>query len=229
MLLAAGRGERMRPLTDLMPKPLLEVGGRPLIEWQIMRLVGAGISDLVINHAHLGEQLVERLGDGSRLGARISWSAETEPLETAGGIVQALPLLEPTGAPEIVLIASADVWTEFDPARMAEAVGALRSGETKLHLVMVPNPDYHPQGDFAMRSGRLALDGGPRYTFGNIGLYRTDLFHGLPRATVLRLTPYYRLWVDRGWASGELFTGSWFNVGTAEQLAELDRRLSAVG
>ncbi len=227
MLLAAGRGERMRPLTDRCPKPLLEVGGRSLIEWQIERLVHAGFTELVVNHAHLGEQLVGRLGDGTRYGARIVWSAEDRPLETAGGIVQALPLLQPLGHPEVILVVSADLWSEFDFSGLREAAARLAAGEAHLHLVMVPNPPFHADGDFVLREGRLRLDGGARVTYGNIGLYRTDLFADLPRGEVLRLTPLYRRWIDRGWASGELYDGPWFNVGTPRQLAELDAFLRA--
>jgi len=225
MLLAAGRGERMRPLTDRCPKPLLEAGGRALIEWQVGRLVHAGFTELVINHAHLGAQLVARLGDGSRFGARIRWSAEDRPLETAGGIVQALPLLAPHGRPEVILVVSADLWSEYDYSRLAEPTTRLATGEARLHLVMVPNPPYHPEGDFVLREDRLCLDGGARLTFGNIGLYRTDLFEGLPRGEVLRLTALYRRWIDRGWASGELYDGPWFNVGTPRALADLDAYL----
>jgi MurNAc alpha-1-phosphate uridylyltransferase len=223
MLLAAGRGERMRPLTDACPKPLLEAGGRPLIEWQIERLARAGFDELVINHAHLGARLVDRLGDGSGLGVRIAWSAEATPLETAGGIVQALPLLEPNGVPEVVLIVSADVWCEYDYAGLGARAARLLAGDTRLHLVMVPNPVYNAEGDFTLRDGRLTLDTGSRLTYANIGLYRTDLFHPLPRGVVLKLTPWYRQWIGKGWASGELYTGPWHNIGTPEQLAELDR------
>jgi MurNAc alpha-1-phosphate uridylyltransferase len=225
MLLAAGRGERMRPLTDARPKPLLEAGGKALIEWQIERLARAGFTEIVINHAHLGGMLVARLGDGSRHGVRIRWSPEPEPLETAGGIVQALPLLEPEGRPEVVLVASADVYCDYDFARLRGHEARLLAGPARLHLVMVPNPPYHPGGDFALVDGTLRAEGGPKLTFGNIGLYRTDLFRPLPRGEKLRLTPYYAEWIGRGWATGELYAGRWHNVGTADDLARLDAEL----
>ncbi len=229
MILAAGRGERMRPLSDATPKPLLEAGGKPLIVWQIEALARAGFTRIVINVAHRASEFVARLGDGSAFGVAIAWSVEPEALETAGGIATALPLLAPGPA----LIVSADVWTAFDYASLAAhaAEMARAAAAPRVHLVMVPNPPYHPDGDFALvggapaDSGRLALGGAPRLTFGNIGVYDTALFRELPRFTKLKLYPLFCDWLGRGIASGERYDGPWTNVGTPTDLAELDAAL----
>jgi MurNAc alpha-1-phosphate uridylyltransferase len=225
MILAAGRGERMRPLTDAVPKPLLEVGGKPLVVWQIESLARAGFTDIVVNAAHLAERLVAALGDGARLGVRISWSIEPEPLEVAGGIATALPLL-PAGP---ILVVSGDVWTSFDYATLHPRATAMARDEStpRAHMVMVPNPHYHAEGDFVLRDGRLALDGGATLTFGNIALYDATLFRELPRRTRLKMLPLYREWIRRGLASGERFDGPWANVGTPADLAQLDATLRA--
>ncbi|REE20348.1 MurNAc alpha-1-phosphate uridylyltransferase [Paraburkholderia sp. BL27I4N3] len=227
MIFAAGRGERMRPLTDTCPKPLLDVGGKPLIVWQIERLAQAGFRTIVINHAWLGEQIEASLGDGSRWQVQLRYSAEREALETAGGIVQALPLLEDDGASEVFVAVSGDVYADFDYATLnahAERLHALP--EPGMHLVMVPNPAFHPNGDFGLVDGGvLSLDAQPRFTFGNIGLYDTRMFRDLPLGTRRALTPYYRDTIARRLASGELYEGLWENVGTPAQLGELDQRL----
>ncbi|PRY05445.1 N-acetylmuramate alpha-1-phosphate uridylyltransferase MurU [Paraburkholderia sp. BL25I1N1] len=227
MIFAAGRGERMRPLTDTCPKPLLDVGGKPLIVWQIERLAQAGFRIIVINHAWLGEQIEASLGDGSRWQVQLRYSAEREALETAGGIVQALPLLEDHGASEVFVAVSGDVYADFDYATLnahAERLQALP--EPGMHLVMVPNPAFHPNGDFGLVDGGvLSLDAQPRFTFGNIGLYDTRMFRDLPLGTRRALTPYYRDTIAGGLASGELYEGLWENVGTPAQLGELDQRL----
>ncbi|WP_442955562.1 N-acetylmuramate alpha-1-phosphate uridylyltransferase MurU [Paraburkholderia sp. MPAMCS5] len=226
MIFAAGRGERMRPLTDACPKPLLEAGGKPLIVWQIERLARAGIQTIVINHAWLGEQIEAALGDGSRWHVQLRYSAEHEALETAGGIVQALPLLEDDGASDVFVAVSGDVYANFDYAALNARAAALAAlPEPGMHLVMVPNPAFHPSGDFALAGGMLALDKEPPFTFGNIGLYDTRMFRDLPRGTRRALTPFYRETIARGLASGELYEGLWENVGTPAQLRELDRRL----
>lgn len=223
MILAAGRGERMRPLSDATPKALLVAGGKPLIAWQIQALARAGYRDIVINAAWLAPQLVAALGDGARFGVRIHWSIEDEPLETAGGIATALPLLPPGPA----LIVAGDVWTRFDYASLgARAETMARDPESpRVHLVMVPNPPYHPDGDFALIDGRVALGGAPKSTFGSVGLYDTALFAGLPRGAKHKLTPLFHDWIARGWVSGEQFGGAWANVGTPHDLAALDRQL----
>src|SRR5512144_790995 len=200
MILAAGRGERMRPLSDATPKPLLEAGGKPLIVWQIEALVRAGFTSVVINASHLADAIVERLGDGRAFGATIRWSLETEALETAGGIATALPLLPPGPA----LVVSGDIWTTFDYASVRPRLAAIAADERapRAHLVMVPNPPYHPSGDFSFapgdERGRIALNGAPRLTFGNIALYDTTLFGELPRHTKLKLYPLFCDWIDRG-------------------------------
>jgi MurNAc alpha-1-phosphate uridylyltransferase len=224
MILAAGRGERMRPLSDLRPKPLLEAGGKPLIAWQIERLVTAGFDDIVINVAHLGAQIEAALGAGARFGATLSYSRESEPLEVAGGIATALPLLDEG----VVLVVSADVYAEFDYASLRPRLVAMQAaaGAPHLHMVMVPNPAYHPNGDFALRAGQLAL-GGARLTFGNIALYRTSLFRELPRGRKFKILPLYQDWISRGWASGELHTGRWANVGSPEELVSLNGLLES--
>jgi MurNAc alpha-1-phosphate uridylyltransferase len=228
MIFAAGRGERMRPLTDTCPKPLLEAGGKPLIVWQIERLAQAGFHTIVINHAWLGEQLEHALGDGSRWNVRLCYSAEAEALETAGGIAQALPLLEEAGAPAIFAAVSGDVYADFDYTRLrVHAQRLAAQPQPGLHLVMVPNPPFHADGDFALVGNTLSLDAAPRFTFGNIGLYDTRMFHALPRGTRRALTPYYRETIAAGRGTGELYEGHWENVGTPAQLQELDRSLAA--
>jgi MurNAc alpha-1-phosphate uridylyltransferase len=213
----------MRPLSDATPKPLLEAGGKPLILWQLERLVAAGFTDVVINVAHRGEAIAAALGDGSRFGATVRYSLEPEPLEVGGGIATALPLL----GDGMALIVSGDVYSEYDYGSLrarATAMGAT-SAPPHLHMVMVPNPGYHPGGDFSLADGRLALDGASRVTFGNVALYRTALFRELPRREKLKILPLFLDWIGRGWASGELYTGLWANVGTPDELARLDRHL----
>jgi len=223
MILAAGRGERMRPLSDRTPKPLLAAAGKPLIVWQLEKLVAAGFNDIVINVAHRGETVESALGDGSLFGAAIRYSREPEPLEVAGGIATALPLL----GDGVVLIVSGDLYTDYDYPRLAPRARAMAAADAPphLHMVMVPNPAYHPTGDFALADGRLVLDGAARTTFGNIALYRTTLFRELPRGEKLKILPLYRKWIGCGWASGELYTGTWANIGTPRDLALLDAAL----
>ncbi|KND54684.1 Glucose-1-phosphate thymidylyltransferase [Candidatus Paraburkholderia kirkii] len=222
MIFAAGRGERMRPLTDTCPKPLLEAGGKPLIVWQIERLAAAGITTIVVNHAWLGERIEAALGDGSRWGVALRYSPETEALETAGGIAQARHLI----GEGVFIAVSGDVFCDFDYVALRERAAALASRDAPgMHLVMVPNPPFHPQGDFALEHGVFALDGAPRYTFGNIGLYDTRMFRDLAPGTRRALTPYYRETIAAGRASGELYEGRWENVGTPAQLQALDDEL----
>lgn len=229
MIFAAGRGERMRPLTDTCPKPLLEAGGKPLIVWQIERLAAAGYTRIVINHAWLGERLEAALGDGARFGVRLLYSPEHEALETAGGIAQALPLLENGAEPCVFLGVAGDIYSDFDVARLDAPAETLAAAALPgMHLVMVPNPPFHANGDFTLGAdGVLALDGAPRCTFGSIGLYDTRMFRDLPRGTKRALTPYYRETIAARRASGELFEGRWENVGTPAQLAALDEELRA--
>jgi len=214
----------MRPLTDSLPKPLLEVGERALVEWHLARLAAAGYRDIVINHAHLGSMIESRLGDGARHGVRIRYSAEREALETAGGIARALPLL---GAAPF-LVVNADIYCEFDFTRLAPRLEALaRNGGGDLaHLVLVDNPPQHPGGDFALDRGRV-VEQGPRLTFSGIGCYRAELFSGVPRGAKAKLAPLLREAIARGRVSGEHFSGRWVDVGTPERLAALDRELRA--
>jgi MurNAc alpha-1-phosphate uridylyltransferase len=224
MIFAAGRGERMRPLTDTCPKPLLNAGGKPLIVWQIERLAAAGVQTIVINHAWLGAQIEAALGDGARWDVELRYSPEGEALETAGGIAKALPLI----GQGVFIAVSGDVFCDFDYATLRVRADVLaRSEDPGLHLVMTPNPPFHPSGDFALIDGKLALDGSPRYTFGNIGLYDTRMFRDLAPGTRRALTPYYRETIAQGRATGELYEGRWENVGTPEQLNSLDRELRA--
>ena len=229
MIFAAGRGDRMRPLTDTCPKPLLKVGGKALIEWQVERLARAGFTTIVINHAWLGAQIEQTLGDGSRFGVELRYSAEHEALETAGGIAQALTLLENAGEPEVFVAVAGDVYADFDYSTLREhALRLAGSAEPGMHLVMVPNPSFHPNGDFVLgRDGILSLDGAPRFTFGSIGLYDTRMFRDLAPGSRRALTPYYREAIAQGRVSGELYEGLWENVGTPAQLEALDRQLSA--
>jgi N-acetyl-alpha-D-muramate 1-phosphate uridylyltransferase len=215
MLLAAGRGERMRPLTDHIPKPLLRVAGHTLIERHIEALARAGIRDLVINHAHLGEQLLAALGDGSVYGVHIDYSAEPPgALETGGGIFTALPLLGE--AP--FLVVNADIWTDFDFNALP------RRPESLAHLVLVDNPAYHPQGDFALENGCVLDDGPVRLTFSGIGVYRPSLFAGSPVGP-FPLAPLLRRAMAAGQVSGERYVGDWFDIGTPERLAAVNRRV----
>ena len=232
MILAAGRGERMRPLTDAMPKPLLAVGGKPLIVWQIEKLVTAGFTDLVINYAWLGSQLEEGIGDGSQWGARIAWSREGVALETAGGIVTALPLLEANARDEPFVVVSADIYSDYDYARLAAIVDAMRLDYPRraAHLVLTDNPPYHSRGDMALtKEYHIARDGETLHTYANIGVFHPRVFDGLPMNVPLALFPWAYALADAGRISGELFHGAWDNLGTPEQLRALDQRLQRQG
>jgi N-acetyl-alpha-D-muramate 1-phosphate uridylyltransferase len=220
MILAAGRGDRMRPLTDACPKPLLEAGGKPLIVWHLERLRAAGFGEVVINHAHLGAMIEAALGDGSRFGLRIRYSPEAEALETAGGIRQALPLLG--DAPFLVI--NGDIFCDADLAAL-RAAPAERLGDDLAHLLMVPNPPHHPAGDFHLADGRLNRDGEPRLTFSGIGLYRPALFAGIAAGAKAPLGPLLRDAMDAGRVGGGLHAGDWLDVGTPQRLAELDAHL----
>jgi N-acetyl-alpha-D-muramate 1-phosphate uridylyltransferase len=223
LILAAGRGERMRPLSDTAPKPLLRAGGRMLIEWQVERLVAGGFVELVVNHSHLGSMIEAALGDGARFGAAIRYSHEPSALETAGGIVQALPLL----GDRPFAVVSADIYTAFDYATLAPRIAGIARDPAGIgaHFVLVDNPPYHLEGDMGLAEGRVTR-AGPRLTYGNIAVYDPALFAGLPRGAALKLFPWAYRFVDEGRVSGEHYRGLWDNVGTPDQLAALDRRLS---
>lgn len=227
MILAAGLGERMLPLTAHTPKPLLAVAGKPLIVRLIERLGGAGFRELVINHAHLGQRLEEALGDGAALGVRITWSREPQPLETAGGIAAALPHLG--DAP--FLVSNGDVYSEFEYAGLLPVLAEMAGNPCHLaHLVLVDNPPHHPEGDFLLAGGRVSplspIPQGASLTFSGIGCYRPELFAGIPAGGKARLAPLLHAAMQRGEVSGEHFRGRWEDVGTPARLAALDRELS---
>lgn len=232
MIFAAGRGERMRPLTDTCPKPLLKVRGRSLIVWHILNLVKAGLTEIVINHAHLGQLLEAALGDGSQFGATIVYSAEGTALETAGGIAKARHLL---GGDPFVAVAGdiycphfdfnqvKDVLEECDPWGKPYA-----PHERDLAwLYLVKNPAHHQQGDFALANFSVTNDGDPRYTFSGIGVYRPELFDNIVPGETAKLAPILREFADQGKIGGEVFRGDWTDVGTVERLEQLNAPLKA--
>lgn len=211
MILAAGRGERLRPLTLRTPKPLLEVRGRPLIAWHLAALARSGVREVIINLSWLGGQIRAALGDGTAFGVTIRYSDEgPEPLETGGGIFHALPLL----GPEPFLLINGDVYTDFDPGRLVLEQNALA------HLVLVPNPPHHPGGDFALMDGAIVAAGEPRRTYSGIGVYHPDLFAPC-RPGRFPLLPLLQRAITLGRLRGELYTGLWTDVGTPERLAAL--------
>jgi MurNAc alpha-1-phosphate uridylyltransferase len=222
MILAAGRGERMRPLTDHLPKPLLPVAGKPLIVWHLERLAAAGITDIVINHAWLGQRIEEALGDGSAFNVRIRYSPEPVALETAGGIATAGPLL---GADPFLVI-NGDIWCDWNP-RAAHAISEqLRQNEQLAWLLLVDNPEHHPQGDFVRRSdGHLSDQGGERKTFSGIGVYQPALFANTTVGQPAKLAPLLRAAMAEDKIIGDLHETFWLDVGTPERLAALEYRL----
>jgi len=227
MILAAGRGERMRPLTDTTPKPLLPAGGKPLIVWHLERLAAAGCREVVINHAHLGAQLEAVLGDGSAWGLSIAWSPEPPgALETAGGIAQALPLLG--DAPFLVL--NGDIWCDWD-VRRARAAAARNAACGRLaHLVFVDTPPHHPGGDFRLAGEAVALADpaerpGDNLTYAGIGVFAPAFFAGVPHGAAMKLRPLLDAGIACGIVGGERHAGRWVDVGTPQRLAELDRTL----
>lgn len=233
LVFAAGRGERMRPLTDATPKPLLDAGGKPLIAWHLEKLAAIGVRDVVVNVSWLAERFPEVLGDGARWGLRIAYSQEgAEPLETGGGMLHALSLLQAGGAADAPFIAvNGDVWTDVDFA------GLPREPAGDAHLVLVDNPEHHPHGDFALAAdGQLAADGAPRLTFAGVGVYRPALLDGwreavgdAPGADAVpprfKLAPLLRAAMAAGRVTGEHHRGRWTDVGTPQRLAELDTAL----
>ena len=230
LIFAAGRGERMRPLTDTCPKPLLQVRGRPLIVWHILNLVRAGITEIVINHAHLGHMIETALGDGAQFGAAINYSAEGTALETAGGIALARPLL---GEAPFVAIAGDIYCPYFDFEQVKTALqdndmwGNPHAPEKRdiAWLYLVKNPAHRPQGDFALHSFTVAAEGEPRYTFSGIGVYRPQMFDGIEPGTRAKLAPLLYDHAARGQIGGEVYGGDWTDVGTVERLEQLNRPL----
>jgi MurNAc alpha-1-phosphate uridylyltransferase len=220
MILAAGRGERMRPLTDHTPKPLLKVAGKALIEHTLDQLVDAGFTEIVINHAHLGQQIEAALGDGYRYGARIRYSPEGEQaLETAGGIINALPLL----GSEPFLVVNGDIATDFPFATLHDVPVDLA------YLVLVDNPPHHLKGDFGLDAqNRVVEDGEELLTFSGIGIYHPALFDDMPPG-VRKLGPLLRQAISRHRVSGQKYDGFWMDVGTPERLQTLDNYYSQTG
>ena len=221
MILAAGRGVRMRPLTDARPKSLLAVGGKPLIVWQLEKLARAGFTDAVINHAHLGDMIEAALGDGSRFGLSIRYSPEGEALETAGGIALALPLL---GAQPFLVI-NADIYSDYD----FSALAGLDLQDRLAHLVLVDNPPQHPRGDFALETGRVRETGVGLLTFSGIGVYAPRLFGGIPPRAKVPLAPLLRKAMAADRVSGEHYHGRWHDIGSPERLQALDAELRGGG
>ena len=219
MILAAGRGERMRPLTDSTPKPLLEVAGKPLIVWTIEALARAGLRELVVNVSHLGELIERALGEGGRWDVQIRYSREAEALETAGGIAYALPLL---GASPFVVV-NGDIHTDFAFENLLDH--SPDGDESLAHLVLIDNPPHHPGGDFALSGYHVANDGARRYTFSGIGIYHPQLFSDVVAGTKRPLAPVLRPQIDARRVTGEHYAGIWSDVGTPERLAALDRSL----
>ena len=219
MILAAGKGERLRPLTDATPKAMVRAGGKPLIAWHLERLAAAGYREAVVNVSYLAERIVEGLGDGSRYGLRIVYSREAEPLETAGGIAQARALL----GEDPFLLVNADVYCELDFAPLARvALGARLA-----HLVLVPNPPHRAQGDFSLEHGMVGNQPGARYTYAGIAVMSPALVAGVKSGEKAPLAPLLRAAADRREISGELHRGLWQDVGTRERLAELEAHLSS--
>lgn len=222
MILAAGLGTRMRPLTLTTPKPLLKAGGKPLIEYHIERLVAAGVHRIVINHAWLGEQIEAALGDGSRFGVELCYSQEPQPLETAGGIRQALPLLA-DHADDSFLVVNGDVFADLPASELRRMVLV---GDDRAHLMLVDNPPWHPQGDFHLdASGRVSDGPEPRLTFAGISRLRADLFLALVPGEAAALAPLLRGAMVEGAVSGTRLDAWWDDIGTPERLDALNRRL----
>jgi len=217
MILAAGRGERMRSLTDLMPKPLLKVGGKPLIVWHLERLAQAGFKEIIINHAYLGAQIEAALGCGAEWGVTIEYSPEKVALETAGGIANALHLLGESA----FLVVNGDTYSEISFSALKTALPA----NNYAHLVLVNNPPQHPDGDFAMIEGMLKNTGTPMLTFSGVGIYHPNLFANIIKGEPAKLAPLLRKAIDSRRATAEHYQGVWHDIGTPERLYALDQQL----
>ncbi|MEE9309814.1 MAG: nucleotidyltransferase family protein [Cocleimonas sp.] len=218
MILAAGHGTRMKPLTDHTPKPLLKVGGKSLIVWHIEKLAQAGFKNIIINIAWLGDQIPKALGDGAQFGVNLHYSDEQEDgaLETAGGIIKALPFFD--DAP--FLVVNGDVWCDYPYCNQSPL-----AANDLAHLVLVNNPAHNKNGDFALEDNRVLTTGNNKFTFSGIGYYRPTFFKALPQGK-RPLAPLLREAMDKNTVSGELFTGDWRDIGTPERLAELDTHLN---
>lgn len=216
MILAAGRGERLRPLTDKLPKPLIKAAGKSLIEYHIENLAKAGIKNIVINTAWLAEKIHQQLGDGSNYGVEIQYSDEDEALETAGGIINALPLL---GKEEFIVI-NGDIWSDFDFANLPEL-----NSEIQAHLILVTNPEHNQKGDFSLQDKLIKNTGESMYTFSGIGLYRAKFF-AKKKTGILPLAPLIREKCKNNLVSGQLHKGEWTDVGTITRLQQLEKKLT---
>lgn len=221
MILAAGRGERMRPLTDHTPKPLLKVGGKPLIVWHLERLANAGITEVVINHAHLGGQIEQSLGNGQQWGMSIQYSPEQVALETAGGIANALPLL----GKEAFLVVNGDIYIDMDFANCKINAANVCNATQLAHLVLVNNPKQHIVGDFALNERLVSNDGPQKLTFSGVGIYHPSLFVNVEKGQPAKLAPILREAMLEYQVSGEYFQGEWHDIGTPERLYALDQQL----
>ena len=217
MILAAGRGERLRPLTESIPKPLVEVAGQTLLGRQLQRLAQAGFTRAVINVSHLAERITARFGDGGHEGLSIEWSREAAPLETAGGIAQARALL----GPEPFLLVNADIWCDYAFSKLR----GFELGRRLSHLVLVPNPPQHPAGDFSLDDGIVGNTPAPRYTYAGIAVISPQLVAGVAAGQKAQLAPLWRAAAERGEVTGEMYGGLWSDVGTPERLAALEARL----
>ena len=217
MILAAGRGERQRPLTERTPKPLVEVGGQTLLGRHLARLAGAGFRHSVINVSHLAEQIVKRFDSGNPQGVAIEWSREAEPLETAGGIALARPLL----GDKPFLLVNSDIWCDFDFSGLRD----FQLGKRLAHLVLVPNPPWHPEGDFTLEHGVIGNAASPRYTYAGISVLSPRLVANVVAGQKAQLAPLWRAAAERGEVSGELYEGYWNDVGTPERLRDLTARV----
>ena len=243
MILAAGRGERMRPLTDHTPKPLLKVGGKPLIVWHLERLASAGFKEIIINHAHLGHMIEAALGNGAQWGMSIQYSPEKVALETAGGIANALHLLTNDGKQiEPFLVVNGDTFTEINFAKLTpstfstefdftqltpspfkgEGWGGGKVAQVLAHLVLVDNPPQHPQGDFAIQDGNLKHTGKQMLTFSGVGVYHPNLFADIEVGQPAKLAPLLRKAIDNNAATAQYYQGIWHDIGTPERLGLLD-------
>lgn len=229
MILAAGRGERMRPLTNSLPKPLLKAGEHALIEYQLKNLARAGFFDIVINHAYLGEMIENALGNGERYGVNIQYSPEKIVLETAGGIANALPLLTDQSGNLPFLVVNADIYSEMDYAALLPTMRVMQSSTNQrlAHLVLVGNPPHHVEGDFVLQGDQVMLIGDNKLTFSGVGIYQSQLFNEIKPGFPVKLAPLLRQAMQAGKVSGEYFSGQWVDVGTPERLGLLDQQLKS--
>jgi N-acetyl-alpha-D-muramate 1-phosphate uridylyltransferase len=219
MILAAGRGERLRPLTDRMPKALVEAGGKPLLAWHLERLRRAGVREVVINVSHLAAQITERFTNGAEYGLAVRWSHEPQALETAGGIAQALALL---GTAPFLLV-NADIWCDFEFSRLQDH----KLGMHLAHLVLVPNPPHHREGDFSLDGATVGSGAAPRYTYAGIAVLSSEIVKGIRPGDKAPLGPLLKTAAARGAVTGELHQGVWRDIGTAERLAALQAMLGS--